>query len=85
MKTVSVDQLKRHLSAFLKETKQGEPILVTRHNKPIARLTSATSVQVHRGRHFGEGRLEPLKPGSSATSGRYLEVLRDDRQPSWLK
>ncbi len=85
MKTVSVDELKRHLSTFLKETKQGEPILVTRHNKPVARLTSATSVQVHRGSRFGQGRLEPLKAGASATSGRYLEVLHADRQASWLK
>ena len=85
MKTVSVDELKRHLSAILKETNKQEPILVTRHNKPIAQLTSTDSMHVHRGRRFGQGRLEALKPGPSSTSRRSLEILQEDRQTGWLK
>jgi len=39
MKTVGVDEAKTHLARLLDEVEQGECITITRHGKPIARLS----------------------------------------------
>ena len=78
MKTVSVDELKRHLSSVLRSLQGNEAILVTRHSKTVARLSAAGPVHVHRGSLYGQGKLKPvLKEG---TNGRYLDILVEDRQ-----
>ncbi len=41
MKTVGVDEAKTHLARLLDEVEQGECITITRHGKPIARLSPA--------------------------------------------
>ena len=38
MKTASVSQLKTSLSAYLRQVKIGEEVLITEHGRPIARL-----------------------------------------------
>ncbi len=38
MKTTTVSQLKMLLSAFLRQVKTGEEVLITEHGRPIARL-----------------------------------------------
>ena len=38
MKTATVSQLKMLLSAFLRQVKTGEEVLITEHGRPIARL-----------------------------------------------
>lgn len=38
MKTASVSQLKMSLSAYLRQVKTGEEVLITEHGRPIARL-----------------------------------------------
>ena len=78
MKTVSIDQLKRNLSAFIAEAAGGEHIVITRHRRPIASLTRADLEHVHVGSHAGRGALRPLL--KSATKGAYLDVLADDRR-----
>lgn len=42
MKHVTVYQAKAHLSALLAEVEAGEEVLVTRHGKPVARITGVT-------------------------------------------
>ena len=80
MKTVSVDELKKNLSALLDEAAAGTPILITRHRRPVATLSAADMHHVHIGARFGRGPLKPLL--RAATQGKYLEVLGEDRRGS---
>jgi prevent-host-death family protein len=38
MKKVQVNEIREHLATYLTEAERGEEIVVTRHNKPVARL-----------------------------------------------
>ena len=38
MKTTTISQLKASLSAYLRQVKTGEEVLITEHGRPIARL-----------------------------------------------
>ncbi|MEK6608084.1 MAG: type II toxin-antitoxin system prevent-host-death family antitoxin [Myxococcota bacterium] len=78
MKRVSVYELKRSLSSYAREAAEGEPILVTRHGRPLVWLRSADQEHVHVGRLFGRASLRPAL--KRASRGRYLEVLLDDRR-----
>ena len=77
MKTVSIDELKRNLSALIDEAAAGARILITRHRRPIASLGGVDLEHVHVGAHAAQGALEPLL--RSATRGAYLQVLAEDR------
>ena len=78
MKTVSIDELKRNLSAFIADAARGEQIVITRHGRPIASLTRADLEHVHVGAAAGRARLRPLF--KAPTKGAYLDVLADDRR-----
>jgi len=77
MKKVSIYELKTGLAAIIAEAEAGTEILVTRHNKPVARLTRPTGENIHCGPDFGRGDLKPAVSGK--TAGRYLEFLEQDR------
>jgi len=79
MKTVSIDELKRHLSSFVDEAASGVRILITKHRRPVASLVAADTEQIHIGTRFGRGRLKPLL--RAPTRGEYLKVLDEDRRP----
>jgi prevent-host-death family protein len=80
MKLVSIQELKRHLSALVAEAAAGDRILVTRHRQPVVLLGPAESPHVHTGKRFGKasGALKALVKKS--TGGRILEILADDRR-----
>ena len=78
MKKVSLYELKRDLSGLVREAAEGEPILITRHERPVATLSSAALEHVHVGSRFGKGKLTPLL--RRATRGKYLEALAEDRK-----
>jgi prevent-host-death family protein len=78
MKTVPLQSLKENLSALVNEAEAGERIVVTRHGRPVALLSSAATPNLSIGARFGKGSLRPLFP-KSATKGRYLTVLEADR------
>jgi prevent-host-death family protein len=78
MKTVSIDDLKRNLSAFVADAAGGERIIITRQGRPVASLTRADLEHVHVGSRAGRAALRPLL--KSATKGAYLDVLADDRR-----
>ena len=80
MKSVSIDQLKRNLSALLAEAEAGGRILVTKHRRPVATLSAPGLEHVHIGARFGRGALKPLL--RAPTHGSYLKVLADDRRPA---
>lgn len=79
MKKVSYQVLKKNLSKCLDEAEAGEEILVTRHEKPVAFLTSVKSKHLVIGSRFGKAKLVPhvAKPAGKALS---LEVLLEDRR-----
>jgi prevent-host-death family protein len=79
MKTVSIDELKRNLSALIDQAATGPPILITKNRRPIATLSAADMEHVHIGPRFGRGTIKPLL--RAPTQGKYLEVLDDDRRP----
>jgi prevent-host-death family protein len=80
MKTVSIDELKRHLSSLVDQAAAGARILITKHRRPVASLAAADMEHVHVGARFGRGALKPLL--RAPTQGQYLEVLASDRRPA---
>jgi prevent-host-death family protein len=78
MKTVSIDELKRNLSSLVEQAAAGARILITKHRRPVASLSSADMEHVHTGARFGRGTLKPLL--KAPTHGKYLETLQDDRR-----
>ena len=77
MKTVSIYGLKQGLASIIAETEAGTDVLITRHNKPVARLTRPGTEHLHRGSRFGKGILKPAI--RKRTAGRYLQLLAEDR------
>ena len=78
MKRISIQDLKSGLSAAIAEAEGGRSVLVTRHNRVVARLSPATPWKTPDG---GAALSEPLVPLlRRATRGRYLAVLMDDRK-----
>ena len=69
--------LKGQLSALVGSAQGGETIVITRHGKPVAKLTPAVSGHVHVGRKVGKARLTRLF--DNATDGEFLRVLLEDR------
>jgi antitoxin (DNA-binding transcriptional repressor) of toxin-antitoxin stability system len=77
MKSVPMYGLKQGLASIIAEAEAGNDVLITKHNKPIARLTRPESEHIHRGSQFGKTRLKPVVKGK--TAGRYLQILKEDR------
>lgn len=78
MKRISIQDLKSGLSAAIAEAEAGRTLLVTRHNRAVARLSPAAPAQLHgSGRRVAAPPLAPLL--RRATKGRYLQVLLEDR------
>lgn len=40
MKKVPVNQVREHLAKYLAEAERGEEVIITRHNKPVAKLVN---------------------------------------------
>lgn len=77
MKKVSLKELKQNLSQYAEEASQGEPIEVTKYNKPFLYLSGAFSPSLHIGSRVGQGTLAPA--GKAASGGAYLKALLEDR------
>jgi prevent-host-death family protein len=78
MKKVSIYVLKQGLASVIAEAQAGTDVLITRHNKPVARLTGAGAEHLHRGSSFGRANLKPAV--RNRTGGRWLEFLVEDRR-----
>jgi antitoxin (DNA-binding transcriptional repressor) of toxin-antitoxin stability system len=78
MKKVPMNELKQDLASYVSEAAGGLEILITRHNKPVARLCRPGTEHLHQGAHFGKADLKPAIKGKA--SGRYLEILNEDRR-----
>lgn len=93
MKTVSISELKTHLSRYLDRIKAGEEVVVTDRGRPVARLTPVEGSEGLEGRMqqlVREGRLRPPRrpPPSDLRSrdvpedpeGRSLAYLLEERR-----
>jgi len=69
--------LKQELASYVGEASGGADILITRHNKPVARLSRPEMEHLHRGSCFGKATLKPAVRGK--TAGHFLQILNDDR------
>lgn len=78
MISVSIQELKQRLSELIRKAANGERVLITRHNKPVAYLSSSQLRHLHVGRGIGNAKLRPLL--QNATRGAYLRVLQEDRR-----
>lgn len=80
MSTISVQELKARLSSALAEAEAGATLVITRHNRPVARLAPVSAAHTHRGARVGSGRLRPaIKGGLRGPKGLLLTTLLDDR------
>ncbi len=80
MKTISISELKTHLSRELKKIKAGQSVMVTEHSKGVAILSPPSdSLLVLREakRKFQVRELNPL------ISGDVLAYLRESREDKW--
>jgi prevent-host-death family protein len=80
MKEVSINDLKRNLSGYLEEAARGEPIVVTKHRRPWAKLSAADTAQVWAGSRVGEADLRPVL--STPLPARAWQLLDEDRDAS---
>jgi len=77
MKQISIQDLKASLSAAISEAESGNTVVITRHNKPVAKLIPAHPQYLHRGSGVGRGGIRPaFKRGKKIP---YLAVLLEDR------
>lgn len=78
MKQVSIQDLKPKLSGLLVEVEAGATVEITRHGKPVARLSPTDPPYLHRGSQVGVYRWPTAL--TTGLGARTLEVLREDRQ-----
>lgn len=78
MKSVSIQELKQNLSVLLDEAAAGNPIQVTRHNRPLVILSPARKAGIRVGSRVGESITRG--PYKNATNGEYLKILLEDRE-----
>ena len=77
MKSVPLKDLKQHLSQWAEEAAKGEVVQVTKHNRPYIILSPSGVSGLYCGKRAGH---EPLKSIlKSATKGRWLQYLKEDR------
>lgn len=80
MVQVSIQALKQNLSSYLARAEAGEPIVVTRHGKPLVRIVAAEDPEVRVGKHFGKTKLtNVVRESVGALALRILDADRGDR------
>jgi antitoxin (DNA-binding transcriptional repressor) of toxin-antitoxin stability system len=77
MRYVPIHRLKQELASIVAEAESGNEVLITRHNKSVARLVRPTVEHSHLGSRFGKAKLKPAV--KAKTAGRYLQILEEDR------
>ena len=93
MKTASISQTKNQLSALIDQVRQGETIVITDHDRPVARLVPAQMEKgelstgalaqlerkgiIRRGNGAAHRLSAPIKPRGEASA---LAALLNDRE-----
>jgi prevent-host-death family protein len=77
MTEVSIQELKANLAAYLARAEAGEALVVTRHGKPLVRITAVTEPGVVVGPGFGKTNLRQVV--SERVGDLALRLLDEDR------
>jgi len=80
MKQVSILELKQQLSSLIDDAAKGKQVLITRHNVPVAILSGANARNATIGSRVGDPLPKPLY--NNLTRGKYLQILKEDRDDS---
>jgi len=78
MHSVPIYDLKKNLARWVRAGAAGERVVITRHSRPVAVLGPVVAEHVHRGALVGKRSLKSAF--HSASHGRYLAVLAEDRE-----
>jgi prevent-host-death family protein len=88
--TVGVRELRQHLSAYLRRVREGERLIVTERNRPVAELVPLGREHPGLRRLVAEGRVvaparakpldfSPVRVGGARPGTRALEAVRGER------
>lgn len=87
METVGLFEAKTHLSELVARAEQGEEVIITRHNKPVAKLVpiSDVSPELYRQRLEAMAALQQVgremaKRGGPITREEIVEWVREGRR-----
>ena len=85
-KNVSIAEAKAQLSFCVREAERGEPILITRHGKPVAALVAAADLdQLERLRKAGpQSGLASLAGGWNGSDELIEHIEQSERTPARL-
>ena len=74
---INIHEAKARLSEFVEAVRNGERVLICRHNRPVAELTAVEETAT-------EPRdLTPIYPGATLTTPGFFEPLTDDELTAW--
>jgi prevent-host-death family protein len=77
MQTISVRETREKLSNLLDAVAAGEEIIILRHGKPVAKLTSPTAAPI---RFQDRSELRASLPSNSEASAATIRKLRDEER-----
>ncbi len=87
MESIGLFEAKTHLSELVARAEQGEEVIITRHNKPVAKLVPITEVspELYRQRLEALAALQEIgremeKRGGPITREEILEWVREGRR-----
>ena len=80
MKTISVSELKTHLSAELKRVQKGTTLTVVDHKRPVATLAPIETENIFAQEAACSYQYEPL---SALIGVDPLDLLAEERKESW--
>lgn len=85
MKKISLKDLKENLSTYAEEAAKGDPIQVTKYNKPFILLLGSSGTSSHFGLHIGKnaGKASLESVGKTLSKGKVLDVLSEDRSEEY--
>ncbi|MEX0721735.1 MAG: type II toxin-antitoxin system prevent-host-death family antitoxin [Balneolaceae bacterium] len=78
MKKVPINEVREHLAKYLTKAEHGEEIIITKHNKPIAKLVNYTEAKKPKFPDMTEFRKQ-FKVKGKPLSETVIEMRREDR------
>jgi prevent-host-death family protein len=90
MMEISVHELKDKLSKYLRLVREGKPVVITSHKKPVAVLNPVTPAEkldlqalLATGKARWSGRrphIDPKRPAASIKGGSIVDTVLEDRE-----
>lgn len=77
MRTIQASEAKTHLLRLLDEVERGETVVITRHGKPVARLSPQTEIDAERARR-GIEMIREIRTRTKPVSLEEILAMRDE-------